>query len=59
MLAEWMQTPRSAVVPFGVFEKVMQHPDNKDIYSEYTRLVDTELHGSQDTLKVLETPLME
>jgi hypothetical protein len=54
MLGEWMQTPRSAVVPFGVFEKVMQHPDNKDIYTEYTRLVDTELHGSQDTLKVRE-----
>ena len=27
-LPEWIQTPRSAVVPFGVFEKVMEHADN-------------------------------
>ena len=55
MLGERMQTGRCAVVPFGVFEKVMQHPDNKDIYTEYTRLVDSELHASPDTLKVLTT----
>ena len=50
-----MQTGGCAVVPFGVFEKVMQHADNKDMYTEYTRLVDTELHASQHTLKVLTT----
>ena len=46
--------PRSAVVPFGVFEKVMSHADNKGVADEYKRLVDKELHAAGDPLKVLE-----
>ena len=30
-LPAWIQTPRSAVVPFGVFEKVLSHPDSKQL----------------------------
>jgi alpha-glucan,water dikinase len=53
-LPEWIQTPRSAVIPFGVFEKVMSHPDNKHIAAEYKRLSEKELHASASPLKVLE-----
>jgi alpha-glucan,water dikinase len=41
------------VIPFGVFEKVMGHPDNKEIAAEYKRLVDAELHSASDPLTVL------
>ena len=37
-LPEWIHTPRSAVIPFGVFEEVMAHPANADVagrHSEY------------------------
>ena len=52
-LPAWIQTPRSAVVPFGVFEKVLSHPDNKQLAAEYHRLVDKELHSAADPLPVL------
>jgi len=52
-LPEWIQTPRSAVIPFGVFEKVMGHGDNKAVAAEYARLVDKELHSASDPLTVL------
>ena len=38
-LPEWIHTPRSAVIPFGVFEEVMAHPANADVagrHSQYT-----------------------
>eukprot|EP00292_Cryptomonas_paramecium_P002089 CAMPEP_0113682442 /NCGR_PEP_ID=MMETSP0038_2-20120614/12666_1 /TAXON_ID=2898 /ORGANISM="Cryptomonas paramecium" /LENGTH=1530 /DNA_ID=CAMNT_0000601513 /DNA_START=87 /DNA_END=4675 /DNA_ORIENTATION=- /assembly_acc=CAM_ASM_000170 len=37
-LPEWVQTPRSAVVPFGVFEKVLEAAENKAVATEYTAL---------------------
>jgi len=52
-LPEWIQTPRSAVIPFGVFEKVMEHPANSVIAVEYARLVNEELH-TKDVMHVLE-----
>jgi len=53
-LPDWIQTPRSAVIPFGVFEKVMAHGDNREVAEEYQRLVDEELHSSATPLEVLE-----
>jgi len=52
-LPEWIKTPRSAVIPFGVFEKVMEHPANRVIAVEYARLVNEELH-TKDVMHVLE-----
>jgi len=43
ILPDWVETPRSAVVPFGVFERVLDHCDNKDIAGQYHQAV-KELH---------------
>eukprot|EP00290_Baffinella_frigidus_P019788 CAMPEP_0180204622 /NCGR_PEP_ID=MMETSP0987-20121128/8521_1 /TAXON_ID=697907 /ORGANISM="non described non described, Strain CCMP2293" /LENGTH=1488 /DNA_ID=CAMNT_0022160147 /DNA_START=98 /DNA_END=4564 /DNA_ORIENTATION=+ len=43
MLPKWVETPRSAVVPFGVFEKVLEHPENKEIATQYKTAVE-QLH---------------
>ncbi|EKX44106.1 hypothetical protein GUITHDRAFT_72452 [Guillardia theta CCMP2712] len=53
LLPDWIQTPRSAVVPFGVFEKVMSCPENKEISKAYNAIIDKELKETKDPHGVL------
>mmetsp|Transcript_43979 Transcript_43979/g.104093 ORF Transcript_43979/g.104093 Transcript_43979/m.104093 type:complete len:1491 (+) Transcript_43979:153-4625(+) len=53
-LPEWVLTPKSAVVPFGVFEKVLEASENKDVAAEYKKLVEKELPASKEPLHVLQ-----
>jgi len=52
-LPDWVHTPKSAVVPFGVFEKVMEAPENQAVAKEYKDIVENQLPNSQDPLHIL------
>jgi len=47
-LPEWIQTPRSAVIPFGVFEKVLEAPANKGVAEEYKELAAAAAAAAKD-----------
>eukprot|EP00960_Hanusia_phi_P022117 655292-Hanusia_phi.AAC.2 len=53
LLPDWIETPRSAVVPFGVFEKVLSCPENREIAKAYTTIVEKELKDTKDPHGVL------
>lgn len=39
-LPDWIRTPRSMVVPFAVFDFVLQHPSNQALRSRHGRLIE-------------------
>ncbi|EKX55447.1 hypothetical protein GUITHDRAFT_62607 [Guillardia theta CCMP2712] len=38
-LPDWIKTPKSALIPFGVFQYVLQHQDNRDSQRKYAEIV--------------------
>jgi alpha-glucan,water dikinase len=58
-LPDWIRLPASAALPFGVFEKVLDHEANRDVARRYRQMTQQLGHGGTDSLPALRQTVME
>jgi len=58
-LPDWLQTPRSVVLPFGVFDAVLETPANRSLAARYAGLIAQIGSDPQATLASIRQCLLE
>lgn len=58
-LPEWLCTPRSVALPFGVFDAVLAEPANRAVAARYRSLLKEAAKAPEDTLPAIRTCLLE